>query len=108
MLVRPRSNAEREDGRRYAAWFRINFARCIFCGLCAEACPTLAIQMSPDYEICKRDPLSLVYEKEDLLIADGGKNNDYDFYRHAGIGVVNPRGHNPDETVPEDPRSLMP
>ena len=100
--------AEREDGRRYAAWFRINFARCIFCGLCAEACPTLAIQMSPDYEICKRDPLSLVYEKEDLLIADGGKNNDYDFYRHAGIGVVNPRGPNPDEPVPEDPRSLMP
>ena len=41
-----------EDGRRYAAWFRINFSRCIFCGLCAEACPTLAIQMSPDYEIC--------------------------------------------------------
>ena len=31
--------AEGADGRRYAAWFRINFARCIFCGLCAEACP---------------------------------------------------------------------
>ena len=27
-------SAEREDGRRYAAWFRINFARCIYCGLC--------------------------------------------------------------------------
>ncbi len=23
-------SAEREDGRRYARWFRINFARCIF------------------------------------------------------------------------------
>ncbi|PLY02009.1 MAG: NADH-quinone oxidoreductase subunit NuoI [Desulfuromonas sp.] len=100
--------AEREDGRRYAAWFRINFARCIFCGLCAEACPTLAIQMSPEYEICKRDPLSLVFEKEDLLIADGGKDNSYNFYRHAGIGVVNPRGGNPGENPPEDPRSLLP
>ncbi len=100
--------AEREDGRRYAAWFRINFARCIFCGLCAEACPTLAIQMSPEYEICNRNPLSLVYEKEDLLIADGGKDNRYNFYRHAGIGVVNPRGGNDDETPPEDPRSLLP
>jgi len=100
--------SEREDGRRYAAWFRINFARCIFCGLCAEACPTLAIQMSPEYEICKRDPLSLVFEKEDLLIADGGKDNSYNFYRHAGIGVVNPRGGNDDETPPENPRSLMP
>jgi len=100
--------AEREDGRRYAAWFRINFARCIFCGLCAEACPTLAIQMSPEYEICNRNPLSLVYEKEDLLIADGGKDNRYNFYRHAGIGVVNPRGGNDDETPPENPRSLLP
>ncbi|MDX2479997.1 MAG: NADH-quinone oxidoreductase subunit I, partial [Desulfuromusa sp.] len=33
---------EAEDGRRYAAWFRVNFTRCIFCGLCTEACPTLA------------------------------------------------------------------
>src|SRR5574340_288747 len=39
--------AEGENGRRYAAWFRINFSRCILCGLCAEACPTMAIQMTP-------------------------------------------------------------
>src|SRR5512145_634603 len=67
--------AEAENGRRYAAWFRINFARCIFCGLCAEACPTLAIQMSPDYEMGSRDPLNLVFEKEDLLIDGGGHDS---------------------------------
>src|SRR3546814_1310025 len=27
-----------EDGRWYPEWFRINFSRCIFCGLCEEAC----------------------------------------------------------------------
>ena len=100
--------AEADNGRRYAAWFRINFSRCIFCGLCAEACPTLAIQMTPDYEFCNRNPLNLVSEKEDLLIADGGKDNSYNFYRHSGIGVVNPRGGNEDEDEPFDPRSLMP
>ena len=100
--------AEDGNGRRYAAWFRINFTRCIFCGLCAEACPTLAIQMSPDYEICNRDPLNLVYEKEDLLIADGGKDKEYNFYRHAGIGVVNPRGGNADEYGPVDIKSNLP
>jgi len=100
--------AEDGNGRRYAAWFRINFSRCIFCGLCAEACPTLAIQMTPDYEICNRDPLSLVYEKDQLLVDNGGKDSDYNFYRHAGIGVVNPRGGNPDETPPENVRSLLP
>jgi NADH-quinone oxidoreductase subunit I len=100
--------AEREDGRRYAAWFRINFARCIFCGLCAEACPTLAIQMSPDYELGTRDTLKLVWEKEDLLIDHGGKDREYNFYRHSGIGVVNPRGGNPDENPPVDVKSNLP
>ena len=99
---------EDENGRRYAAWFRINFTRCIYCGLCAEACPTLAIQMSPFYEFSGRDPLKMVYEKEDLLIADGGKDNEYNFYKHAGIGVVNPRGGNEDEYGPVDVRSNMP
>ena len=100
--------AERENGRRYALWFRINFSRCIFCGFCAEACPTMAIQMTPDYEICKRDVMDLVYEKADLLIDGCGKDATYNFYRHSGIGVVNPRGENPDEERPTDPRSLMP
>jgi len=100
--------AEDDNGRRSAAWFRINFARCIFCGLCAEACPTLAIQMSRDYEICKRDPLSLVFEKEDLLINDGGKDNSYNFYRQAGIAATQPRGTGPEENPVDDVRSNMP
>jgi len=101
-------SAEREDGRRYAEWFRINFSRCIFCGLCAEACPTLAIQMTPDYEICKRDIMDLVYEKEDLLIDGCGKDDSYNFYRHAGIGVAQPRGEGLEESKPVDVRTLMP
>jgi len=101
-------SAEDAAGRRSAAWFRINFSRCIFCGLCAEACPTLAIQMTPDYEFCKRDIMGLVAEKEDLLIDGCGKDPAYNFYRHAGIGVVSPRGGNPDEHPPVDVRSLLP
>ena len=100
--------AERPDGRRYAEWFRINFSRCIFCGLCAEACPTMAIQMTPDFEICKRNIMDLVYEKEDLLIDGCGKDSGYNFYRHSGIGVVNPRGGNVDEEPPVDVRRLVP
>lgn len=100
--------AEDQDGRRHAAWFRINFSRCIFCGLCAEACPTLAIQMTPDYEICKRDIMELVYEKEDLLVNHGGKDPDYNFYRHAGIGIAQPRGTGAQEKPPVDVRGLLP
>lgn len=100
--------AEGEGGRRYARWFRINFSRCIFCGLCAEACPTMAIQMSPDYEICEREIMELVYEKEDLLIDNGGKDPGYNFYRHAGIGVAQPRGAGAGEDAPVDVRGLLP
>ena len=101
-------STEAPDGRRYAEWFRINFARCIYCGLCAEACPTLAIQMTPDYEFCKRDIMAMVYEKENLLIEGCGKDSSYNYYRRAGIGVVTPRGGSPGEDPPTDPRSLMP
>ena len=57
-----------EDGRHYANFFRINFARCIYCGFCEEACPTLAIQLTPDFEMGEYNRHDLVYEKEDLLI----------------------------------------
>jgi NADH-quinone oxidoreductase subunit I len=101
-------SAETGEGRRYAAWFRINFSRCIFCGLCAEACPTRAIQMTPDFEICKRDIMELVYEKEDLMVDHCGKEPEYNFYRHTGIGVTQLRGSGPDEKPPVDVRGLMP
>jgi NADH-quinone oxidoreductase subunit I len=101
-------SAEQPNGRRYAAWFRINFARCIYCGLCAEACPTWAIQMSPDYEFSKYASIDMVYEKEDLLVDHGGKDSEYNYYRHAGIGVVNPRGGNEDEYEPVDIKTNMP
>ena len=99
---------ERDNGRRFAVWFRINFSRCIFCGLCAEACPTMAIQMTPDYEICQRDIMELLYEKEDLLVNHCGKEPEYNFYRHAGIGITQPRGEGDGERPPVDVRGLLP
>jgi len=101
-------SAERKDGRRYARWFRINFSRCIFCGFCEEACPTLAIQLTPDFEICKDEVLKLVYEKEDLLVDHGGKNREYNFYRHAGVAVVGGKGSHINEETPVDVKSNLP
>jgi NADH-quinone oxidoreductase subunit I len=101
-------SAEREDGRRYAAWFRINFARCIYCGFCEEACPTLAIQLTPDFEFCQDDILKFVFEKEDLLISHGGKNQEYDFYRHAGVKEKGDKGTHLNEDAPVNVRSNMP
>jgi NADH-quinone oxidoreductase subunit I len=101
--------AQAEDGRRYPAFFRINFSRCILCGFCEEACPTLAIQLTPDYEMCEYDRAKLVYEKEDLLISGPGKYPDYNFYKVAGLAVDGKeKGQAENESPPVDVRSLLP
>jgi NADH-quinone oxidoreductase subunit I len=100
---------EDEDGRRYPAFFRINFSRCIFCGFCEEACPTYAIQLTPDFEMCEYDRQNLVYEKEDLLINGSGKYPDYNFYRIAGVAAgVKDKGQGDNEKPPVDLHGLMP
>jgi NADH-quinone oxidoreductase subunit I len=98
-----------EHGRRHPAFFRINFSRCILCGFCEEACPTLAIQLTPDYEMCEYDRQNLVYEKEDLLISGPGKYPDYNFYRMAGLAIGGKdKGQGENELPPVDIHDLMP
>lgn len=100
---------EDEQGRRYPAFFRINFSRCIFCGFCEEACPTYAIQLTPDFEMCDYNRQSLVYEKEDLLIDGPGKYPGYNFYRVAGLAIGGKdKGEAENEAPPVDLHGLMP
>jgi len=101
--------AEDEHGRRYPEFFRINFSRCIFCGLCEEACPTYAIQLTPDFEMCDYTRQDLVFEKEDLLISGQGKYPGYNFYRVAGLSIAGKdKGQAENEAPPEDLHAVMP
>jgi NADH-quinone oxidoreductase subunit I len=101
--------AEDEYGRRYPEFFRINFSRCIFCGFCEEACPTYAIQLTPDFEMGEYRRENLVYEKEDLLIRGPGKYPGYNFYRVAGLSVKGKeKGGAENEEPPVDVKDLMP
>ncbi len=100
---------EDATGRRYPAFFRINFSRCIFCGFCEEACPTYAIQLTPDFEMSEFRRQDLVYEKEHLLIDGPGKYPDYDFWRVAGVLIGGKdKGEAEHEAPPADPRTLLP
>jgi len=95
--------AERDDGRRFPEAFRI------FCGLCAEACPTLALQMTQDFEMAETHPMDLVYEKKDLLIDGPGKYPDYSFWEQAGVAVTHALGKGAqDNGTVADPRSNLP
>lgn len=85
------------------------FSRCIFCGFCEEACPTYAIQLTPDFEMCEYDRQNLVYEKEDLLIDGVGKYPDYNFWKVAGVQIGGKdKGQAENESPPTDLHDLMP
>jgi NADH-quinone oxidoreductase subunit I len=43
-------------GERYGRVYQINYLRCIFCGLCIEACPTRALTMTNFYELADNNP----------------------------------------------------
>ena len=98
-----------DSGRRYPAFFRINFSRCIFCGYCEEACPTYAIQLTPDFEMSEYQRPNLVYEKDDLLISGPGKYPGYNYWKVAGVAIEGkPKGAGIDEAPPVDPREIVP
>jgi NADH-quinone oxidoreductase subunit I len=100
---------EDEHGRRYPAFFRINFSRCIFCGYCEDACPTYAIQLTPDFEMGEYKRQNLVYEKEHLLIDGVGKYPGYNFWRVAGVEIGGKaKGESERENPPTDVHRLLP
>jgi NADH-quinone oxidoreductase subunit I len=78
--------------------------------MCEEACPTHAIQLTPDFEMCTADREELVYEKDRLLVEGMGKYPGYDFYRRAGVATPGKhgKGEGENEAPPSDPWSLMP
>jgi NADH-quinone oxidoreductase subunit I len=43
-------------------------SRCMFCGLCEEACPEEAIVMSREVELASYDRGSMLYDKSALLV----------------------------------------
>ena len=100
---------EDKDGRRYPEFFRINFSRCIFCGYCEEACPTYAIQLTPDFEMAEYNRQNLVYEKEDLLIDGPASIPAITIGAFAGAQIGGKdKGEAENEAPPVDLRSLMP
>jgi ferredoxin len=61
--------AETDDAiERYPKVFDIDMGRCMFCGLCEEACPEEAIVMSDRVEISGFSREALLWNKENLLV----------------------------------------
>jgi NADH-quinone oxidoreductase subunit I len=56
-------------------------ARCMFCGLCEEACPEEAIVMSREVELGSYDRDTMRFDKERLLVPEALLKRRLDFLR---------------------------
>ena len=62
-------------GERFGFVYEINMLRCIFCGLCVEACPTEAITMTQLFEFSVTNREDAMYTKTELLVDSDGTPN---------------------------------
>jgi NADH dehydrogenase (ubiquinone) Fe-S protein 8 len=57
----------RQDGSRRTTKYDIDMTKCIYCGMCQEACPVDAIVEGPNYEFATYHHEELLYDKKKLL-----------------------------------------
>jgi NADH-quinone oxidoreductase subunit I len=57
----------RPDGSRRTTRYDIDMTKCIYCGLCEEACPVDAIVLGPNMEFAAETRAELFYNKQKLL-----------------------------------------
>ena len=49
-------------------WPAVDYGRCVFCGLCVDACPFDALRMTNDYELAAYDKMALKYTPDMLMV----------------------------------------
>ena len=79
-----------EDRSKHIDHYRYEIGACMMCGLCVEACPFDAIEMSHDYELARIDPATLTID----LVTD----------TPAAVGQAQARPQPPRRTPPRGPQ----
>ncbi|URN15482.1 NuoI/complex I 23 kDa subunit family protein, partial [Streptomyces sudanensis] len=64
--VPPAAPGGRERSRNVLDRFAIDFALCMYCGICVEVCPFDALFWSPEFEYAETDMRDLVHERDKL------------------------------------------
>lgn len=68
-------------------WPAVDYGRCVFCGLCVDACPFDALFMTNEYELSAYDRMSLKYTPDMLAIPPKleGKKYKVEFDTEKGV-----------------------
>lgn len=56
-----------EPSKRYAKEYTMDMTRCLFCGMCVQACPVDALAMTREYEWAVYNKRDLFLDKQQLL-----------------------------------------
>ena len=64
--VPPAAPGGRERSRNVLDRFAIDFALCMYCGICIEVCPFDALFWSPEFEYAETDIHELTHERDNL------------------------------------------
>jgi NADH-quinone oxidoreductase subunit I len=68
-------------------WPAVDYGRCVFCGLCVDACPFDALYMTNDYELSAYDKMALKYTPDMLAVPPKleGKKYKVEFDTEKGV-----------------------
>ena len=69
-------------------WPAVDYGRCVFCGLCVDACPFDALYMTNDYELSAFDKMSLKYTPDMLAVPPKLEGKKYKVEFDTDKGVV--------------------
>ncbi|MCL5067521.1 MAG: NADH-quinone oxidoreductase subunit I [Thaumarchaeota archaeon] len=57
-----------QPNNRKSIFPQVDYAKCVFCGLCVDACPFYALGMTDDFNLAATTKKALVYSPEKLAI----------------------------------------
>ena len=69
-------------------WPAVDYGRCVFCGLCVDACPFDALDMTNDYELAAYDKMGLKYTPDMLAVPPKLEGKKYKVKFDTEKGVV--------------------
>ncbi len=57
-----------EKQNKKSLYPQVDYAKCVFCGLCVDACPFYALGMTEDFNLVSTSKKALVYSPEKLAV----------------------------------------